>query len=327
MINLPNHIVRIVIQGSSPEITKELFEQHETRTLTGAFYEQYHLNKPGKVVNINKKDIQLIISKSKSLKPFNLYHARIYFFNLNDRQGYEDISKYFQLKPKHKDHRPPKYLQTVIGINSEPSEISEKERAKLNENIMIDYYDLDSKNKSGLEEIITNIITQSYNSAMFLLKICCMGGKKKTELIRKIVPGKFTTNYLPTLGVDITTKKINTQGIISKLIIVDTAGQEFFSKLRPSYYRGASVGIIFVEEDELQTIKRVVENYKTEFRKNVSDDIDLHVVRIKLKKEKREDIILNEVAEELQLPIVDIENPKQLEQLFEKLIFKLLMKK
>jgi hypothetical protein len=327
VINIPNHIVKIVIQGSIPQIINELFEQHETRTLTGALYERYRLNKPGKVFNINNKDIQLVFSKSKSFKPNYFYHARIYVFNLNDRKGYDDIGKYYSLKPYHKKHKPPKYVQTVIGMIKEPSEISEEERTKLKKNIMIDYYELDSKDKNSLERIITNIIDVSYTSIWGMYKISCMGAKKKTELIRKIVPGKFTTNYLPTLGVDITTKRINTQGIISKVIVVDTAGQEFFGKLRPSYYRGASVGIIFVEEDELQTINQIVENYKVEFRKNTSDDIDLHVARIKLKNEKKEDKILNEVAEELQLPFINIENPRQLKQLFEDIIFNLLMKK
>jgi hypothetical protein len=327
VINIPDYIVKIVIQGAIPQIIKELFEQHETRTLTGALYERYRLNKPGKVFNINNKDIQLILSKSKAKKPIILYHARVYFFDLNNRKGYEDIRKYYSLRPEDKKRIPPKYLQTVIGINKESSEISKEERAKLKNNIMIDYYELDSKDKNSLERIITNIIDVSYTRNWFMFKICCMGAKKKTELIRKIVSGKFTTNYLPTLGVDITTKRINTRGIISNVIVVDTAGQEFFGKLRPSYYRGASVGIIFVEEEELLTIKQIVENYKVEFRKNTSDDIDLHVARIKLKNEKREDKLLNEVAEELQLPFIDIENPRQLIQLFEDIIFNLLMKK
>lgn len=326
MIDIPNYIVRLVIQGSSPEITEELFEKHETRTLTGVLYERYRLNKPGKVFNIDNKDIQLVLSKSKSLKPIIFYHARIYFFNLNDRKGYDDIGKYYVLKPKDERHIPPKYVQTVIGMINEPSGISEEERAKLKNNVMIDYYELDPKDKNDLERIITKIIGTSYTSDWYVFKICCMGTTKKTELIRKIVSQKFTTNYLSTIGVDITVKRINTRGIISRVIVFDTAGQESFSRLRTCYYEGAAIRIIFVEEDGLQTIKRVVEYYKAEFRKTTSDDIDLHVARIKLKNEKKKDNNLNKITEELQLPVVDIDNPRQLEQLFEKVIFNLLMK-
>ena len=81
----------------------------------------------------------------------------------------------------------------------------------------------------------------------YLLKICAIGSGSvgKTSLIRRFAEGKFTTNYLPTLGVDITTKKIEVDNNNVKLILVDTAGQEFFGKLRPSYYRGASACAIF----------------------------------------------------------------------------------
>ncbi|MHA2075853.1 MAG: Rab family GTPase, partial [Candidatus Hodarchaeales archaeon] len=77
--------------------------------------------------------------------------------------------------------------------------------------------------------------------------ICAIGSSdlEKTTLIRRFAEGKFTTNYLPTLGVDITTKKIQVDDNNIKLILVDTAGQEFFGKLRPSYYRGASACTIF----------------------------------------------------------------------------------
>ena len=86
----------------------------------------------------------------------------------------------------------------------------------------------------------------------YLLKICAIGSGSvgKTSLIRRFAEGKFTTNYLPTLGVDITTKRIEIQDNIVKLILVDTAGQEFFGKLRPSYYRGASACLILFALNE-----------------------------------------------------------------------------
>lgn len=91
--------------------------------------------------------------------------------------------------------------------------------------------------------------------------------KLKTEFVRNFAEGKFTTNYLPTQGVDITTKKIRVDNIYIKLIIVDTASQEFFGKLRPSYYRGASGGIICYEktEDRLNGVT----SWYNEFRKHL----------------------------------------------------------
>ncbi|MFX1283799.1 MAG: Rab family GTPase [Promethearchaeota archaeon] len=83
----------------------------------------------------------------------------------------------------------------------------------------------------------------------YLLKIVCLGSpsSNKTKILRGYSEGKFTTDYLPTLGVDITTKQIKIDDNQIKLIIVDTAGEKFFGKLRPSYYRGASGALIFFD--------------------------------------------------------------------------------
>ena len=105
----------------------------------------------------------------------------------------------------------------------------------------------------------------------FLFKICAIGsgGVGKTSLIRRYAENKFTKNYLPTLGVDITTKKIEIDGNNVKLILVDTAGQEFFGKLRPSYYRGASACLIMFALDDRKSFDEVVPVWLTEFRKHI----------------------------------------------------------
>jgi small GTP-binding protein len=106
----------------------------------------------------------------------------------------------------------------------------------------------------------------------YLLKICAIGSSdlEKTTLIRRFAEGKFTTNYLPTLGVDITTKKIQEDDNNIKLILVDTAGQEFFDKLRPSYYRGASACTIFFSLHKRDTFN-AVPLWLKEFRKHIPD--------------------------------------------------------
>ena len=106
----------------------------------------------------------------------------------------------------------------------------------------------------------------------YLLKICAIGppDTAKTRVIRQFAEGKFTTNYLPTLGVDITTKKIEVDNNKVKLILVDTAGQEFFGKLRPSYYRGASACTIFFSLNDRKTFDTIT-NWLTEFRKHITN--------------------------------------------------------
>ncbi|MHA2244637.1 MAG: Rab family GTPase [Candidatus Hodarchaeales archaeon] len=105
----------------------------------------------------------------------------------------------------------------------------------------------------------------------YLFKICAIGSPNtcKTALIRRFVEGKFTTDYLPSLGVDITTKQVQVDDNNIKLILVDTAGQEFFGKLRPSYYSGTSACLIFCSLKDRTSINNV-SNYLLEFRKHVS---------------------------------------------------------
>lgn len=80
-----------------------------------------------------------------------------------------------------------------------------------------------------------------------VLKICSIGSfyVGKTSLIRRFADWKFSTNYLPTIGVDYTIKRIVLNDNPVKLLLADTGGQEVFGKVRPSYYIG-SLGCLVV---------------------------------------------------------------------------------
>jgi small GTP-binding protein len=120
-------------------------------------------------------------------------------------------------------------------------------------------------------------LNQKRNAAEYLLKICAIGSGNvgKTSLIRRYAEGKFDGNYLPTLGVDITTKKVTVKDTPTKLILVDTAGQEFFGKLRPNYYRGASACLILFALNDRKTFTEVP-NWLDEFQKHIpSPDIPI----------------------------------------------------
>ncbi|MHA1969361.1 MAG: Rab family GTPase, partial [Candidatus Hodarchaeales archaeon] len=133
-----------------------------------------------------------------------------------------------------------------------------------------------------------NNITDFNDVNEHLMKICVLGNpqKVKTTIIHNFAEGKFTTNRLPTLGVDITTKKIQIGSNNIKLIIVDTAGQEFFRKLRPSYYRGASAVIIMFDKGYEKSLE-VIKEWVAEFRNHISDpEIPLTLVGIRDDTEK-----------------------------------------
>jgi Ras-related protein Rab-6A len=63
----------------------------------------------------------------------------------------------------------------------------------------------------------------------------------KTSLLNRICNDKFQPNYDSTIGVDFFTKTIYYNETIFKLQLWDSAGQEKYRSLIPSYIRGASI--------------------------------------------------------------------------------------
>ncbi|OLS24410.1 MAG: Transforming protein p29 precursor [Candidatus Heimdallarchaeota archaeon LC_3] len=86
----------------------------------------------------------------------------------------------------------------------------------------------------------------------YVFKIVAVGngGTGKTSCFRRFALNKFETSYLMTLGVDFTTKDMIIVDPTSgeekkiKLVLADTAGQEYYSSIRPSYYMGAQGCVI-----------------------------------------------------------------------------------
>jgi small GTP-binding protein len=115
----------------------------------------------------------------------------------------------------------------------------------------------------------------------------------KTSLIRRYAEGKFDGNYLPTLGVDITTKKISVEDTHMKLILVDTAGQEFFGKLRPNYYRGASACLILFALNDRKTFDSVPD-WLAEFQKHIPSP-NIPIALAGNKKDLEKDRVVTEI--------------------------------
>ncbi|MFX0181458.1 MAG: Rab family GTPase [Candidatus Hodarchaeota archaeon] len=105
----------------------------------------------------------------------------------------------------------------------------------------------------------------------WVLKLCLIGSSQlKTTLSRRVADNKFDVNYMPTLGVDIKTKRITVDNQRIKLILMDTASQELFGEnLGRTYYEGASACIIFFEKHDDDSFSAVPDWIK-DFR-SVSD--------------------------------------------------------
>ena len=77
-------------------------------------------------------------------------------------------------------------------------------------------------------------------------------GVGKTTIISRIMDNPFSEAYEPSIGVDFMSKKINYQGQSIKLQIWDTAGQEKYKGLIPSYVRNSSI-VFLVYDIEQKT--------------------------------------------------------------------------
>ena len=72
-------------------------------------------------------------------------------------------------------------------------------------------------------------------------------GTGKTSLMNRIISNPFNKIYDPSIGVDFMSKKYRYQGQNIKILIWDTAGQEKYKGLIPSYIRTTS--IVFIVYD------------------------------------------------------------------------------
>jgi Ras-related protein Rab-6A len=93
----------------------------------------------------------------------------------------------------------------------------------------------DSNNESGEESV---------NVARHKIIFVGDAGVGKTTIISRIMDNPFTEAYEPSIGVDFMSKNILFRGQNIKLQMWDTAGQEKYKGLIPSYVRNSS--IVFV---------------------------------------------------------------------------------
>ncbi len=102
---------------------------------------------------------------------------------------------------------------------------------------------------------------------VWVLKICAAGSYQvgKTSLIRRYAEDKFGESYIPTIGVDVTVKRITVNSQNIKILLWDTAGQEVFGRIRPMYFEGA-FGCIIVYDITRSESFEDLGGWITEFR-------------------------------------------------------------
>lgn len=95
---------------------------------------------------------------------------------------------------------------------------------------------------------------------MISKKVCLLGDFSvgKTSLVRRFVYDQFDDRYISTIGVKVSRKAIVLPGVHEpvelSMLIWDLAGSEEFDRVRGSYMRGASGGILVCDMTRRQTL-------------------------------------------------------------------------
>jgi len=107
----------------------------------------------------------------------------------------------------------------------------------------------DDNFKADIRKLATRrgyaLSSSSSHKYVFKIIVCGDWAVGKTSLVRRYATNTFTNDYLTTIAMDVTNKKLVVDGFNISLALWDTSGQERFSALRKRYYQGAK-GIIFV---------------------------------------------------------------------------------
>lgn len=92
-------------------------------------------------------------------------------------------------------------------------------------------------------------------------------GTGKTSIIKSFMFGSFDHNYAATIGIDFLSKTLYLDDRTVRLQIWDSAGQERFRSLIPSYIRDSSVAVVVYDvtnRTSFSNVSRWVEDVRTE---------------------------------------------------------------
>jgi small GTP-binding protein len=108
-------------------------------------------------------------------------------------------------------------------------------------------------------------IQPDYNFKILLLGNAAVG---KTSLVQRFVHDRFDSSYLMTIGMEPSEKLVELKnGTKVALSIWDLAGQERFSFIRHTFYKGAKAALLVFDLTRQATLKDI-QNWSKEFVDN-----------------------------------------------------------
>ena len=121
--------------------------------------------------------------------------------------------------------------------------------------------------QESLEDSVDNSVSVTRHKIIFVGD----AGVGKTSIVGRIMDNPFKETYETSIGVDFCSKNIRYKGLSTKLQIWDSAGQERYKSLIPSYIRNSSIVFLVYDVSKKQTFKNIPEWIS--FIKKIEDSI------------------------------------------------------
>jgi len=84
----------------------------------------------------------------------------------------------------------------------------------------------------------------------------------KTSLVNRFTINEFSDNYVPTIGVNIKNKKIDTKDQIINLLVWDIADMVTYDNIPSSYLNGTQGIMLVFDLSRPDTLERIINDYK-----------------------------------------------------------------
>ena len=142
----------------------------------------------------------------------------------------------------------------------------------------------------------------------------------KTSLVRRYVDGAFDDKYLTTIGVKISKKMFNIEGVESEMLIWDVEGSTPRKKISLGYYKGASGAIFVADISRSETVKNL-EAHKEIF---LNENPDAKFVVAYNKSDKLSEIAKENIELDDEIFLTSAKEDSNVEELFIKLMKEIL---
>ena len=144
-----------------------------------------------------------------------------------------------------------------------------------------------NKKPKNKNEYTISILSEDFHQYDQSYKIILLGDSSvgKTALTKKAVLNEFEEYYQATIGFEFLVFNVKINGIVIKLQIWDTCGQEIYRSLITNFYRNSSLAILVYsinKKESFINIKKWLEELKT----NGSKDMKVFLVGNKLDLER-----------------------------------------